>query len=426
MKKILWIFIFFTLVLIPPVFPYGSWFDDFETYADQSAMDNPSNPLYKWDSADGKAKGILDTTGYHIKNKSMLCQQYPTETRPTRIIGYQKDSDPWIPYQGCLSLWVYDDGADIKSFDIRVENATHYVGIGLRDDQVGVDTEYTCNKDGVVTNTGIARSKGWHVFQFSINNVAGTEAASGLPYITGAEMMIDAQRWSGNVLTSMTEVTDLTIYTNFGNPTDENKIWIDSVQWLSVYVYPMGVPRAARMGNISNEFQPPTGLSEWDVLAGSNTALTNAPDGLDPSNLYLDAFDADGEVKGFYYKGTMVVPRTAYYVFECPYMNGPTWDTHNPWPDLTFKVGNTEFKEGSTTTGDDWAYVASPGGLNWYYRTHAPLVGGDTISIEVTGDSLSTLPNCFVRISSCELLYVSDYTPPPPATGVQDAWNLYE
>jgi hypothetical protein len=410
MKKILFLSVILSLFLVSGAFAAASWFDDFESYADQSALDAV------WSAADAKANGILDNANHFIGTQSMRCERYPTEIRATRSFGEESE--------GMVNIWVYDDGADIKSFDIALKNATNYVGLGLRDNQVGVDTEYTCNKDGAVANTGITRFQGWHLFQFNSNAAAGTETGSGLPFVIGTEMVIDAQRFTGNVYATLTKVTDLIIYTNFGNATDENKVWVDSVEWSAIAGW--GVPRQARTGNISNEFQPPVGLTEWDVLAGSNTELTNAPDGGDPANLHLDAFDPDGGLKGFYYKGSWIVPRTAYYVFECPFMNGPTWDEHNPWPSLTFKVGDAEFNEGSTTTGVDWAYVAAPGDLNWYYRTKAPLIGGDTINIEVTGDPLSTLPSCFVRIYRCELLYARDYTPPPPPTDVQGAWSLYE
>ncbi|MBN1903010.1 hypothetical protein JW926_16930 [Candidatus Sumerlaeota bacterium] len=415
MKKILCISFILSLFLVSGAFAAGSWFDDFENYADQTALEASD-----WNALDGKADGILDSTNHFIRTQSMRCEQYPVETRPTRKMG----NDVGLS-TGTLSLWFYDDGADIKSFDIRVSSPFHYVALGLRDDQVGVDTEYTCNKDGVVINTGVTRSTGWHVFLFNANVSSGTDKDNGLPYELGTEMLIDAQRFPGNVLDTMTLLLDLTIYTNLGNATDQNAIWVDSIQWLSVGA--VGMPKQTRMGNISLEFQPPVGTTEWQEFYGSATEVTNKPDGIDPTNYFLDAYDELGYFKGFYYKGTMTVPRTAYYVFECPYQNGPTWDTHNPWPDLTFKVGDTEFHEGSTTTGGTgiWAYVGAPGKLNWYYRTHAPLIGGDTISIEVTGDPLSPLQDCFVRLARCELLYVRDYAP-PPITAVQNAWNLYE
>jgi hypothetical protein len=410
MKKILLMSLVMSLCLVSGAFAAGSWFDDFE----------PATLDAGWSGADGKANGVLDTTNHYIRTQSLRCEQYPTETRPTRSFGGDAE--------GFLSVWVYDDGADIKAFDIRVTNnaGTSYAALGLRDDQVGVDTEYTCNKDGVVTDTGIARSIGWHVFTFNSNDAAGTDAGSGLPFVLGTEMLIDAKRFTGNVLATLTNVEDVTIYTNFGSATDENKVWIDSIEWSALGEW--GQPRQVRTGNISLAFQPPANLTEWDVLSGSNTELTNAPDGIDTTNLYLDAFDGDGYLKGFHYKGNMLVPRTANYTFECPYQNGPTWDSHNPWPDLTFKVGDTEFNEGSTTTGGTgiWGFVGAPGDLNWYYRTRVPLIADDTISIEVTGDPLSSLPNCFVRLDRCELLYVNDYTPPPPPTSAQQIWNLYE
>jgi len=433
MKKIFGLCILFSLVLVTGAFAAGSWFDDFEGYADQAAMDNPADPLQKWTGADGKLNGILDLVGQKIKNKSMRCEQYPTETRPTRKIGSLIDNteptpDEWTAWQGCLSLWVYDDGADIKSFDVQIKNTTHYVGLGLRDNQLGVDTEYTCNKDGVVANTGITRSTGWHVFQINVNNAAsGTESATGLPYVLGAEMLLDAQRWSGNVLTSMTDATDVTIYTNFGSSTDENKIWVDSVEWSALGK--LGVPHMARMGDI-DDFQPPNGLSDWDVLSGSNTGLTNAPDGGDPANLHLDAFDPDAGLKGFYYKGSMVVPKTATYILECPFMNGPSWETWNPWPEMTFSIGGViDFNVGSASTGPDWGYIdgnLNDGTTNWNFRPRFSLIEGDPITIEVTGDSYSPTINCFCRIYRFELLYISNYTPPPPPTRAQKNWILYE
>jgi len=426
MKKIFWLCLILSLALLPQAFAAGSWFDDFEGYADQAAMDSPANPLYKWSGADGKLNGILDLAGQRIKNKSMRCEQYPTETRPTHKIGRQQDANPWVAWQGCLSLWVYDDGADIKSFDIQIKNATHYVGLGLRDNQVGIDTEYTFNKDGAVANTGIPRSKGWHVFQINVNQVAGINTETGLPYVIGAEMLLDSQRWSGNVLASMTDATDLTIYTNFGSSTDENKIWIDSMEWSAWAGEPygkIGVPLRVRMGEI-DIFQPPNGIADWASLAGSNTALTNPHEDFpgDVNNYVLDAFDPDAGLRGFYYQGSMTIPRTANYVLECPYMNGPSWAPHNPWPGLTFILNHVkQYNVGSSTTGSDWAYIE--GSLNWNYRTRVGLIQGAPIDIEVKGDTYSSTLNCFVRINSFELFYINDYTPP---TQAQMSWNLYE
>lgn len=190
----------------------GSWVDDFE------------GGVSGFGAADEKANGISSTTQARSGTKSMLCQQVPTETRPNRLCAQNSSGTP--PTTGTVTLYVFDDGADIKAFDVRVSDDVVTAAIGLRDSSIGSSTNYTSTLNGVTAATPVARSIGWHKFQFQVNSA-------------GVDLHIDNAGWAGSSFAGMTQIRRLQIQTNFGSPTDANNLWIDDAAFAEGSNFPV-------------------------------------------------------------------------------------------------------------------------------------------------------------------------------------------
>lgn len=389
MSKRIFLFVLGLLVLVAGSASAGSWNIRFDNYADQAAMDAD-----KWVAADGMANGVLvDSTSVGTNHflasgsgfpastpKSMMVQQSPTEMRPSRVT----EDDDDIPTTGIFSCWVYDDGTDILQFDIRLVNTTNYVGLGLRDDQVGSSTEYTYNLDGTVSNSGIARSTGWHFFQLSAGASGSILKIDGF-YIT--------------TYASFTISNKMVVYTNFGNATDSNQIWVDNANW--EHSGDLTDPLTEE-DTIVLDKSFEDGATNWSALAGTSTVLTHiTDDGRGQTLNCLDAYDAG--TAGFGYNAVLssVVPADGKYKLGFYYMNGPIY---LPVTDLSVSLnGQGTVNLGSTAAGD-WI---------WSYGETATVLGftaGDTVTVEVSGtaqgDSLARFDH-FVLIP--DLTDVSDW-----------------
>lgn len=390
----------FALTLLTGVaYPY-SWFEDFEAYADQAAFDSAA----RWTAIDGKAKGTLSAEhAITTIGQSLLCQQSPVETRVQ--CSLRDDSVPPVVASGGLSVWFYDDGADIKAFDVVVANGANSVAVGLRDNQAGSATAYTYSVNGTVSSTGIDRSVGWHLIQVAVHSVNGTT------------MRLDTKTWAGNTLAALLKADTLTIHTNFGNAGDENKIWIDSIRWQTsddeAYL-----PHNARVGVIE-DFA--AGLGNWSGPANVGFYYIT-DDGAESTGQSMD-INAD-HVGPRYAEATIVgvIPVTGSYVTVFSYQNGPTWSNNQgAWPNLTVAI------EGISSTGsinlgnvrnDMWMGATS---------TAANFYAGGSVTLQVSGDPETIEPTSqpdveFVRLDRFYIDIV-EFMDGPLGAGT---WTVYE
>lgn len=341
MKRTVLIFsALFMVALAAPGFA-GVWNDDFDGYASQTALENSD-----WSTAGGLAHGQLDDTNHFLVSRSMRIEKIPTETRPTRKLNdWDDETKTSGPSEGAVNLLIYDDGADIKAFDVAVENGANYVALGLRDDQVGVATEYTYSfsSPSNFANTGIQRSTGWHMFQFSISSVDGTK------------VRIDNQSWTGNVSPSLTAADDLTFYTNFGSPTDANQVWIDFIVWNYGAEY-VDFQKTPVVEVDFSHFN--SGTPGWQPIEGTDTEITPITDDGYLPILYqwgcMDLFDQFGGTRGVEFNSTIspgfIAPVDGRYKVQFQHQNGPDWlMAYNPWPMLTVSLNN----KGGVNLGSD-------------------------------------------------------------------------
>lgn len=379
----------------------GSWFEEFDGFADQTAYDASTD----WTGAGGKTKGTLSTEHALANGKSLLCQQAPTESRPTRDTH---DGDD-LAVAGRVDAWFYDDGADIKAFDVAVANGVNSIAVGLRDAAVGSDTPYTCNINGTVTDTPVMRTMGWHLIQIAVHGTSGASAS------------LDSQTWAGNSLPALVAADTMTIYTNFGNATDENKVWVDSLFWdpLDDDAY---VPHSARVA-IVEDFK--AGLGNW--TAPANIALHHiTDDGAEEeaagTGQCMDA-NADSvgprRAEGLF---PAVIPARGSYRVDFAYMNGPDWGGPNrAWPNL-----NVSF-QGHGGSGFVSLGSAPVTGFTWGQTSAATMLAGSDLTIVVAGDDEATPPGSaaemeFIRIDKF-YLYINQFEEAP--LGATN-WAVYE
>ncbi|HNT36138.1 MAG TPA: hypothetical protein PKH07_14225, partial [bacterium] len=193
-----------SLFVCGSAFAGGDWTDWFDDYANQSALEA------NWTAVSGFASGFLDNSRVLSATQSMKIEK---GRKPTRALNTQ----------GRFTIWVYDDGATPKQFDVEVHSkggTPGFVALGLRDDGTSGNDQYTCNINGTVTKTGIPRTTGWHLFQYQINN-----ADKG-----GWKVKLDGKGFPGNV-PSLTDGDKVIINTEFGASGDTNTIWVDSARY---------------------------------------------------------------------------------------------------------------------------------------------------------------------------------------------------
>lgn len=367
----------------------GSWFDDFESYADQAAFD--AHP--QWGGADGKAEGRLSAGTGIMGGKSLLCQQTVVETRPRHSL-HEGGGDPSA---GRVDLWVYDDGSDIKSFDVIVANGANSIALGLRDTTVGSDTNYTFN--GVATS--VARSTGWHLLQFAVH---GTN---------GATAQIDRQS-VGSAVAALVAADHLTIDTTLGAGTDANQVWIDSVHWkfgTANAVLPARAPVV-----VLDDFDG--GIANWNGTPNMFKAYitddySERDDGAE-EDYARSCMDMNADTAGPRTASATfvsVVPWDGHYSVGFDYMNNPTWAAgySGSWPNLTVAVTDG----GSVNLGSDRSSGFIYGETSTFH-----FGAGSGVTITISGDDELTPPASntekeFVRFDSIYLMFDSLQALPP-------------
>lgn len=357
-------------------FAGNPWFDWFEGYADQAALE------VNWPAAGGFISGRLDTAQVLSVTQSMRCEQLPTATRPTRDLEDQA---------GTLSIWVYDDGEDIKQFDIRINQTdpANYVALGLRDNQAGVQTNYTCNINGTVSDTGIPRSTGWHLFQIQC-------------FGTGVYMKIDGKPWAGNTLGAMTKGNLLTIDTTFG--ASANRIWVDSAGWSNSTVADRVLSTVSETYILDYGFEKDA--SNWSG-SGTNTIFHATDDGCQSVAGCIDSRNQVDAGAAYAFQGYLpsAVPASGTYKLGFYYMNGPGgW---NAVDNLTVAInGQGAVNLGSTDIAD------------WYFShgetTEVSLSAGANLTITVTGtnqafDSLTRFDHFYLIYTGADVSEWSQY-----------------
>lgn len=392
----------FALTLVSGSAMAGAWFEEFTAYADQAAYDASTD----WVAVDGKTKGELSAQFSLVNdNRSLLCQQFPAESRPSRDLHDGDDN----PVEGRLDLWFYDNGIDVTAFDAVVANGANSIGVGLRDATAGSDTPYTCTINGTVTETPVARSTGWHLIQIAVHSVDGAEAS------------LDGKTWAGNTLPALVAADTLTIYTNFGAASDHNTFWFDSIYWDpeddDAYV-----PHAARVG-IVEDFK--NGLGNWTAPAnmglhhitddGAEEEAAGTGQCMDANADSVGPRRAEGLFPG-------VIPARGSFRVDFAYMNGPDWGGPNrAWPNLNVSfqgLGSTGF----VSLGSDPVT-----GFTWGQTSTATLLAGSDLTLVVAGDDEATPPGSaaemeFIRIDKF-YLYINQFEEPPLAT---TNWAVYE
>lgn len=171
----------------------------------------------RWGGTAGKANAVWDATRNHTvgatQSGSLKLQRSPVamETR-TRIA--EMDS---ITTRTVVSFWFYDDGDDVKAFNLllKTDGDKHRIGISLRDAVVGEDTQYLAEVNGVFTSTGAIRSLGWHKAEF------------GFTPGEGVEVRVDGKGWLNNVFIEASYPDWFQFQTNFG--TGDNNVWVDDI-----------------------------------------------------------------------------------------------------------------------------------------------------------------------------------------------------
>jgi len=269
------------------------------------------------------------------------------------------------------SMWVKTREGTAYPIDWSTEvNATGYV---LYENDVAVQnstaTTYTARINTTVTETGIARSVGWHLFQIQA-------------FPAGVYMKIDGKTFSGNTYPTMVKGSTLTILTNFGSSTDPNQIWVDSVGWSNS-------PELDRTLSTQNEtvildYGFEADASHWQMSAGTSNTLTLIDDdGCQSVAGCLDSHNAVGGAYGFEGLLTAVVPISAYYKLGFYYMNGP--HDFDGVDNLTVTLDDTatiNLGSGNLAT-DAWIYS--------YGETDEMLLdAGDDASIKISGTCQST------------------------------------
>lgn len=365
----------------------GAFFDDFDYHADQTALDAA------WPAADSKISGRLDTA-HAFGHKSMRVEQTPAETRPRRDLGTADSPDP-----GLLNLWFYDDGDDIKAFDITItDDGTNSASVGLRDDQAGSATNYVCTFNDSTVDTAIPRSEGWHLVQIAVNPTSGTV------------VQIDKKDFAGNSLPALTGAGYVTVYTNFGNPSDANRVWIDTVQWKEGAEHAV-LPADAWVTFIEHfdvlntaNWQPLAGTAEVDVHH-----ITDA--GSDGSLGCIDVYDGGGE-RGFHGLLTGVVPFHGKYRLGFDYENGGAYGGGlGPWENLTVTMNGVSSVNCGSEQVSEWKRVETFPAVE--------LTPGSDVHIEATADP-SAGPG-FCRLDNISLILTEFTTPPSSA----ENWELY-
>lgn len=171
----------------------------------------------RWGGTAGKANAVWDGTRSHTTGEtpsgSMKLQRSPvaTETR-SRIVEMEG-----VTSRTVVSFWFYDDGDDIKAFNLllKTDGDKHRIGISLRDDVVGEDTHYLAEVNGVFTSSGAVRSLGWHKAEF------------GFTPGEGVEVRIDGKSWIGNVYIEASYPDWFQFQTDVG--TGANNVWVDDI-----------------------------------------------------------------------------------------------------------------------------------------------------------------------------------------------------
>lgn len=352
----------------------GPWFDDFDYTTDAN-----------WAKLDGKTTGTLSTT-HALGTRSYMLATAPAETRPTQNLHDSNDAVS----AGLLNLWVYDDGSDIKQFDVTVLGNSTTVSLGLRDNTAGSSTNYTYAFGSTVNVTTIARSTGWHLFQFAVG-------------ASGTKVQIDKKDWSGNTFAGLTLADKLVIYSNFytmgiAGP-DSNTIWIDSVQWIPGAAAAV-LPASARVYT----FEPfENGTSHWSPRAGTNSTISFiTDDGADGTKKCMDVHDPDGNDRGVSGLFTGVVPFAGSYRVGFQYQNGPNWQTFGDfpvWGELTVTVNGTASVNLGSTKVSAFTYGETailPG-----------LAANADLGIDITASGSPTVTGSLARFDSMYLVVTS-------------------
>ncbi|HNT34198.1 MAG TPA: hypothetical protein PKH07_04295 [bacterium] len=358
-----------------------NWHDWFDGYANQAALEA------NWPAAGGYAAGQLDTARVLSTAQSMRCEQSPTATRPTRSL-----QDSGAAQNGTLTLWVYDDGADLKQFDVRInQNApAYYVALGLRDDQTGSQTNYTCNINGTVSSTGIPRSTGWHLFQ--IQCFAGATT-----------MKIDGKTFAGNSATGM-KGDLVTIDTTFGS--SANQVWVDSAGWMYTTAADRNLSAVSETYILDYGFEKDA--ANWSGV-GTNSTFHAKDDGCQSIAGCLDSHNGSGTGLPYAFQGsvTATVAQGGSYKMGFYYMNGPhSFDGIN---DLSVSVngqGLVNLGSGNLAT-DQWVYSYGETGT----FTLGP--GSNALTIAVGGTNQGA--NSLARWDHFNLILV---------TGIEE-WSQY-
>lgn len=144
---------------------------------------------------------------------SLRLQRTPT-TMETR--GRISEMDG-ITSRTVISLWFYDDGDDIKYFNLmlQTDGESHRIGIGLDDSVVGEDAPYFFSVNGSNVSTGVMRSVGWHKAEFGF--IPGT----------GVEGRVDGNGWVGNTFVHAAYPDWFHFRVDSG--TGANNIWVDDI-----------------------------------------------------------------------------------------------------------------------------------------------------------------------------------------------------